>query len=78
MIRTVSLRMIFSMMLLGGIAGSALAGGMTGTVTNVDATGMATVKTDDGKEHKVKGEGWQVGAKVDCEIKEGKTSCKAI
>jgi hypothetical protein len=39
---------------------------------------MATVKTEDGKEHKVKGEGWKVGATVKCEIKEGITSCKAV
>jgi len=39
---------------------------------------MATVKTEDGKEHKVKGEGWKAGAKVQCETKEGKTECKAI
>ena len=35
----------------------ATAATMKGTVTEVDATGMATVKTEDGKEHKVKGEG---------------------
>ena len=55
----------------------AFAGGMKGTVTNIDDKGMATVKTEDGKEHKVKGEGWQVGAIVECEQKEGMTSCKA-
>ena len=53
------------------------AGGMKGTVTSIDDKGMATVKTDDGKEHKVKGEGWKVGATVECELKEGMTSCKA-
>jgi hypothetical protein len=51
---------------------------MTGTVQSVDDKGMATVKTDDGKEHKVKGEGWKAGAKVECEMKEGKTDCKAV
>ena len=56
----------------------ATAATMQGTVTAIDANGMATVKTDDGKEHKVKGEGWKVGAKVDCESKEGKTECKAM
>ena len=49
-----------------------------GTVTAIDDNGMATIKTEDGKEHKVKGEGWKVGAKVDCETKEGKTACKAM
>jgi len=51
---------------------------MNGTVTEIDDKGMATVKTEDGKEHKVKGEGWKVGATVQCETKEGKTECKAI
>ena len=51
---------------------------MTGTVTKVDEKGMATVKTEDGKEHMVKGEGWKVGAKVECTTKEGTTSCKAM
>jgi len=51
---------------------------MTGTVTDIDDKGMATVQTTDGKEHKVKGEGWKVGAKVECETKEGKTACKAM
>jgi hypothetical protein len=55
----------------------ATAAPMTGTVTSVDDQGMATVKMDDGKEYRVKGEGWKVGAKVDCEVKEGKTECKA-
>jgi preprotein translocase subunit YajC len=56
----------------------AFAGGMKGTVTKIDDQGMATVKTEDGKEHKVKGEGWKVGANVECETKEGMTSCKAV
>ena len=55
----------------------ATAGMMKGTVTAVDSQGMATVMTEDGKEYKVKGEGWKPGAKVDCEAREGKTECKA-
>ena len=51
---------------------------MNGTVTQIDDKGMATVQTEDGKEHKVKGEGWKVGAKVECETKEGTTMCKAM
>jgi len=51
---------------------------MKGTVTAIDDKGIATVKTEDGKEHKVKGEGWKVGAKVECALKEGTTSCKAV
>lgn len=50
---------------------------MNGTVTDIDDKGMATVKTEDGQQHKVKGEGWKVGAKVQCDIKDGKTDCKA-
>jgi hypothetical protein len=63
----------------GVVLGTTLAtAGMTmGTVVSTDEKGMATVKTDDGKEHKVKGEGWKVGAKVECETKEGATMCKA-
>lgn len=56
----------------------ATAATMHGTVTSIDDKGMATVKTEDGKEHKVKGEGWKAGAKVECETKEGKTACKAM
>jgi hypothetical protein len=56
----------------------ATAATMHGTVTAINADGIATVKTEDGKEHKVKGEGWKVGVKVDCEVKEGKTECKAM
>jgi hypothetical protein len=51
--------------------------GSKGTVTAIDDKGMATVKTEDGKEHKVKGEGWKVSATVECKMKEGTTSCKA-
>ncbi len=77
MIRTVTktIAMAFAGLLLS--ATLATAGGMKGTVTAVDSQGMATVKTDDGKEHKVRGEGWKAGAKVDCEAREGKTECKA-
>jgi hypothetical protein len=56
----------------------ATAATMYGTVTAIASDGMATVKTDDGKEYRVKGEGWKVGAKVECEVKEGKTECKAM
>ena len=56
----------------------AMAQTMTGTVTKIDDKGMATVKMEDGKEHMVKGEGWKVGAKVECMTKEGTTSCKAM
>jgi preprotein translocase subunit YajC len=77
MIRTVTktIAMAFAGLLLSTTL--ATAGGMKGTVTSVDNQGMATVKMEDGKEYRVKGEGWKPGAKVDCEAKEGKTECKA-
>jgi hypothetical protein len=38
---------------------------------------MATVLAEDGKEYKVKGDGWKVGTLVECDMKEGMTACKA-
>jgi len=59
-------------------ASLALAASTPGTVTAVDDKGMATVKSTDGKEVKVKaGEGWKAGAKVECDTKDGKTECRA-
>jgi hypothetical protein len=48
---------------------------MSGTVTAVDKHGTATVRTADGKNHKLKHHSWQVGEKVECTTKSGKTSC---
>jgi hypothetical protein len=48
---------------------------MSGTVTAVDTHGTATVHTADGKNHKLKHHSWQVGDKVECTMKSGKTSC---
>jgi hypothetical protein len=48
------------------------------TVTEIDSRGMATVKTEDDKEHKVKGEGWKTGVRVECANPEGKTERKAM
>ena len=44
----------------------------------VDGKGMATVGcTSDGKDHQVKaGEGWKVGAKVECETKNNAMECR--
>jgi hypothetical protein len=78
MIRTLGKYVGLSVAVLCLVTSPALAGGMTGTVTKIDDKGMATVKMEDGKEHQVKGEGWKVGAKVECDVKEGKTSCKAM
>ena len=53
-----------------------MAGGLQGTVSGVDGKGMATVRTSDGKDHQVKaGEGWKVGAKVECETKNNAMEC---
>ena len=53
-----------------------MAGGLPGTVSAVDGKGMATVHTSDGKDHQVKaGEGWKVGAKVECETKNNMMEC---
>ena len=48
------------------------------TVSAVDDKGMATIKATDGKEHKVSIAGVKAGDKVDCHIKDGKTSCHKL
>jgi biotin carboxyl carrier protein len=54
-----------------------IAGGVQGIVSGVDGKGMATVRTSDGKDHHVKaGEGWKVGAKVECETKNNAMECR--
>jgi len=78
MLRMLSRYLGLSVAVLCFVATLATAQTMTGTVTTIDDKGMATVKTEDGKEHMVKGEGWKVGAKVECMTKEGTTSCKAM
>src|SRR5439155_9643600 len=56
-----------------------MAGGVPGTVSAVDGKGMATVHTSDGKDHQVKaGEGWKVGAKVECETKNNAMECHPV
>jgi hypothetical protein len=50
--------------------------GMAGTVTAVDSAGMATIKTDDGQEHRMTGAGWTVGDKVECAMENDKMACK--
>ena len=55
-----------------------MAAGIQGTVSAVDGKGMATVHTSDGKDHQVKaGEGWKVGAKVECETKNNTLECRS-
>jgi hypothetical protein len=50
--------------------------GVAGTVTAVDSTGMATVQTEEGQEHKMQGPGWQVGDKVECDTQAGQVMCE--
>ena len=50
--------------------------GMAGTVTAVDAAGLATIKTEDGQEHRMTGAGWTVGDKVECAMESEKMTCK--
>lgn len=50
---------------------------MKGRVTAIDEKSMATVLAEDGKEYKVKGEGWKVGTLVECDLKEEMRICKA-
>jgi hypothetical protein len=51
---------------------------IVGTVSAVDDTGMATIKTTDGKELTVQMAGVKVGDKVDCHPKGGKMSCHRL
>jgi hypothetical protein len=53
-----------------------MSSGVAGTVTAVDSTGMATVKTEDGQEHKIPGSGWQVGDTVECDTQNGQVTCE--
>jgi hypothetical protein len=48
---------------------------ITGTVTAVDAAGMATVKTANGEEHRMTGAGWKVGDMVECAMEDAKMVC---
>src|ERR1043166_3875171 len=63
-------------LLLG--ASLVMATGIQGTVSAMGGKGMATVHTSDGKDHQVKaGEGWKVGAKVECETKNNTLECRS-
>jgi hypothetical protein len=57
---------------------SVFAAEFEGTVSAVDDKGMATIKATDGKEHKVPLAGVKAGDKVDCHVKDGKTSCHKL
>jgi hypothetical protein len=57
---------------------SVFAAEFEGTISAVDDKGMATIKATDGKEYKVSLAGVKAGDKVDCHVKDGKTSCHKL
>lgn len=65
----------YTALVLITIASLAIAG-TPGTVISVDSKGMATVETADGQTLRVKVAGAQIGDRVDCAQKAGKTECK--
>lgn len=50
----------------------------TGTVSTVSKKGMATIKTDEGQQHKIKNQEWQAGDKVSCVKKGAAMSCTKV
>lgn len=57
------------------LATLALAEDLQGTVSGIDEKGIAMIKTKEGKELKAAIPGVKIGDKVDCHLKDGKTSC---
>jgi hypothetical protein len=57
-----------------------MAAGMQGVVTGVDSKGMATIRTNDQKEHQVRvGEGLRLNdLKVECETKHNAMACHPL
>jgi hypothetical protein len=59
------------------VSGLALALPTMGTVTAVNDKGMATIRTEDGKELQVKAStGLKAGTRVQCETKNGQLECQ--
>ncbi len=75
MCRKLSRTLVYATFILITVVSLSLAA-TPGTVVSIDDKGMATVQTDDGKVLRVKMAGVQVGDKVDCAEKAGKTSCE--
>jgi hypothetical protein len=58
-------------------ASLAFANPTMGTVTAVGEKGMATIRTEDGKEHQVKANpGLKAGTRVQCETKNNQLECQ--
>ena len=54
------------------------AGPIMGTVAAIDKKGVATVKTDNGKEYRVSGKGLHQGNAVECAAHGKKWTCKKV
>lgn len=75
MFRKISRTFAYTALVLITLASLAIAG-TPGTVVSVDDKGMATVETADGQTLRVKVAGAQIGDRVDCSEKAGKTQCE--
>jgi hypothetical protein len=78
MIRKLTTILSSGILVLVILAAMAAATEVQGTVAAVDAKGMATIKTTDGKELKVQMAGVKAGDKVDCHVEGGKASCHKL
>ena len=54
------------------------AGPIMGTVAAIDKKGVATVKTDNGKEYRVSGKGLHQGDAVECTAHGKKWTCRKV
>ena len=78
MIRKLAMILTIVVAVVSVLSTIVLATEFEGTVSAVDDKGMATIKTTDGKEHKVSIAGVKAGDKVDCHVKDGMTSCEKL
>ena len=78
MIRKLTTIVTIAVAVVSVLATIVLAAEFEGTVSAVDDKGIATIKATDGTEHKVSITGVKAGDKVDCHIKDGKTSCHKL
>jgi hypothetical protein len=78
MVRKVATVLTIAVAVVFVLATTVPAAEFQGTVSTVDDKGMATIKATDGKEHKVQMTQAKAGDKVDCHVKDGKTSCHKL
>jgi hypothetical protein len=78
MIRSLATIMTIAVTVLSVLCTVVFAAEFEATVSTVDDKGMATIMTIDGKAHKVSIAGVKAGGKVDCHVKDGKTSCQKL